>query len=160
MDLKQLQAIGGFVPRSLVKKEIPITRPALLPPEEWGDPDVPERGEGVVNETLTTFIRRRSSADFLEIIEASSHADKMLIAVQLSVCDEEGRPVFSTLDQVRQLAPWLSIPLINAVNEVNTFGEKKSVPRMSSGSGSRSPSAHRASRPAKKRSPKKKGRSG
>ena len=42
MDLKQLQAMGAFVPQKLHKREIEVTRPVPLPAEEWADPDIPE----------------------------------------------------------------------------------------------------------------------
>lgn len=159
MDIAQLQKIGAIIPRTLHKREVEFTRPALKPESEWQDAAVPEESEGTVNESVTVWIRKRSSADFLDIVGAEG-ADRTLLAVQRCVCDESGGLVFSDVSQVRQLAPWLLIPLLNAVNEVNAFGEKKSKPRTNSGSISPSPSAGAVSRSGRKRSARKKGPDG
>lgn len=159
MDLQKLQALGGFVPATIFKRDIPITYRPLTPAESWADPDVPEHEQAPVTDMLTTYIRKRSSADFMEIVNATD-ADKAFLALLRCVVHPCGTPVFADLAQTKQLAEWLLIPLLTAVNEVNTFDAKKSQPRTSSGAASRSPSAAEASRSGKRLSRKKNARSG
>ncbi len=143
MDLKQLQALGAIVTRTLFKKEIPVKRLALKPKEEWANESEPEESGEIVDDTLTTWIRKRSSADFLEMIQAPDR-DKAHIAVLRCVCLEDGTEVFESLDQVKQLKEWLFIPLMIAINEVNRFGLKNLQPRTNSGTNSPSSSAARS----------------
>lgn len=159
MDIKQLQALGAIVTRSLFKKEIPVRRPVLKPAEEWEFPDQPEFTGEIVDDSLTAHVRKRSSADFLEMVQAPDR-DKAHIAILRCICHEDGSEVFESLQQAKQLQEWLFIPLMVAVNEVNGFGLKNSQPRMSSGAKSRSASAVAPSRSGNKRSAKKSGRSG
>lgn len=159
MDLKQLQAMGAIVPRTFYEKTIPIRRPVLKPVEEWAEADAPEKTDKFVDDTITVHIRKRSSADFLEMVTAPDR-DKAHIAVLRCVCKPDGAEVFESLEQTKQLEEWLFIPLMLAVNEVNKFGLKNSQPRTSSGANSRSPSAAGRSRNGKKRSAKKSARSG
>lgn len=154
MDLQKLQAMGAFTPTALFKRDITIRYRPLKPAETWADPDVPEHEDDTVEDRITAFIRKRSTADFLAITTAPE-ADRALMSILLCVCKEDGSRVFDDLEQVRRLQPWFSIPLLTAVNEVNTYSAKKLMPRGSSGSGSRSPSAAGASRSGRKRSRKK-----
>lgn len=157
MDLKQLQAMGAIVPRTLFKKDIPVRHPVLKPREEW-EGDEPEPTGAFAESVLTTFIRKRSSADFLEMIQAPN-LDKPAIAILRCVLQEDGREVFESVEQVKQLQEWMFIPLMLAVNEVNEFGLKNSRPRTSYGMNSPSSSAARS--PKRKRaSQKKNGRAG
>lgn len=159
MDLIKLHAMGAIVPRTLFKREIEVTFCPPLPAESWADPGVPEYEDEPVTQTMTVYLRKRSSADMLEVGEAEG-ADRSLMTLLRSVCTPEGAPVFESIEQVRQLEPWMAIPLLQAVAEVNRYGAKKSTPRTSSGAPSPSPSAAAASRSGKKRCPKKRGRSG
>jgi hypothetical protein len=159
MDLKQLQAMGAIIPRTLFKKEVPVKRPELKPASEWAEKDVPEKTGKWIDDTITVHIRKKSSADFMEMIAAPDR-EKAHIAVLRCVCDEKGAEVFESLEQAKQLEEWLFIPLVMAVNEVNQFGLKNSQPRTSSGAKSRSPSAEGQSRNGKSRSRKKSAPSG
>lgn len=139
MDLKQLQVMGALVPRTLFKKDIPIRRPVLKPADEWANADEPEESGEIADDTVTAWIRKRSSADFLEMVQAPDR-DKAHIAVMRCVCHADGSEVFESLEQCKQLKEWLFIPLMVAVNEVNGFGLKNSHPKTSSGMSSRSSS--------------------
>jgi hypothetical protein len=158
MDLKQLQAMGALVPRTLFKKEIPFRRPVLKPTEEWSNAGEPEESGEFVDDTVTAWIRKRSSADFLEMIQAPDR-DKAHIAVLRCVCLEDGAEVFESLAQAKQLKEWLFLPLMMAVNQVNEFGLKNSHPRTSSGTSSRS-SSGAPSRKLKRGAARKNGRHG
>ncbi|UHQ21885.1 phage tail assembly chaperone family protein, TAC [Lysobacter sp. 5GHs7-4] len=150
MDLKQLQAMGAFVPRTLFKCDIAVRYRPLKPTEEWADPGEPERQEEIVEETITTWVRKKSSADSIEIFQADER-ERPLVAVYRCICNADGSPLFESLDQVHQLEDWLILPLIIEVNKVNHFAAKKSVPKTSSGVSSRSPSAAGRLRNGKKR---------
>jgi hypothetical protein len=153
MDIKQIQSFGGFVTRVLFKKEIPVRRPVLKPAEEWANPDEPEKTGEFVEDTLTAHVRKRSSADFLEMVQATDR-DKAHIAILRCICHEDGTEVFESLAQCKQLEEWLFIPLMLAVNEVNQFGLKNSQPKTSSGTSLPSSSGVR-SRKLKRVAPKK-----
>lgn len=159
MDLKQLQAMGAIVPRTLHKREVPIRRPELKPESEWEEKGVPEGTGEWLDDSVTVYIRKRSSVDFIELVSAPDR-EKACVALLRCVCDEKGAEVFENLDQTKQLEDWLFLPLVMAVNEVNQFGLKNSQPRTSSGAKSRSPSAAGRSRSGKPPSPKKSAPSG
>ena len=161
MDLNHLQAMGAIATRTLVKKEIPIRRPETKPKQDWADPAVPEFVEPktLVDDKLVTYIRKRSGADFVELMQAEDR-HKPFVMILRCVCKADGSQVFESLEQVESLEEWLWIPLAAAAREVNQFGPKKSPPRTSSGASSRSPSAAGRSRSGKRRSAKKSARSG
>lgn len=159
MDIQQLQALGALVPAHLFKREIPITYRPLTPADTWADPDVTEHEAEPVTQTITAHIRKRSSADFLEMVNAPD-GDKPFVGLLRCVVHPDGSPVFADLAQAKQLAEWMLIPLLTAVNEVNTFAAKKSQPRMSSGAGSPSPSAAGALPSGRRQSRSKSGPSG
>jgi hypothetical protein len=151
MDLKQLQAIGAIVPLKLFKREILVRRPELKPRAEWPDPEVPERTGEYLDESMTVHIRKGSSADAIEVANASAR-ERPFVAIYRSICDEKGAPVFPDLETTMQLETWLVVPLFNAINEVQVVGSKNSQPRTSSGVSSRSPSAAGRSKSGKRRS--------
>lgn len=159
MDIKRLQALGAFVPKTLFKREITFKHRPQTDASTWADPDVPEYQDELVEESMTAFIRKRSSADFLEIATSTSR-DASFVAILRCVCDEAGNPVFESIEQVKSLQEWIMFPLLEAVNDVNRYDAKKATPRVTSGSSSRSPSAAGASRSGKKRSLKKSGPAG
>lgn len=159
MDIKQLHSLGAFVPKTLFKREIHFKYHPQTDPATWANPDEPEFEEELVEGSMTAHIRKRNSADFLEIATSPSK-DASFVAILRCVCDDSGAPVFESIEQVKELKEWLMFPLLEAVNEVNRYDAKKSTPRAISGSSSRSPSAGGASRSGKKRSPRKSGRSG
>jgi len=150
--------MGAIVTRSLFKKDIPIKQPVLRPVEEWESPDQPEFTGEVVDNTLTAHVRKRSSADFLEMVQAPDR-DKAHIAIWRCIVHEDGTEVFESLEQAKQLQEWLFIPLMLAVNEVNGFGLKNSQPKTNSGMSLPSSSVAR-SRKLKRVAPKKNARSG
>jgi hypothetical protein len=159
MQLKQLQAMGALVPRTFYEKTIPIRRPVLKPADEWAERDVPEKTGEFVDDMITIHIRKRSSADFLEMMTAPDR-DKAHIAILRCICQPDGTEIFESVEQAKQLEEWLFIPLMLAVNEVNQFGLKNSQPRTSYGAKSRSASADVRSRNGKRRSLKKSAPSG
>lgn len=144
MDLKQLQAMGAIEHRPLVPKKIPVKYPVPNDPATWADPEVaeypdtPEFKDGIFD----THIRKRSSADFIELTSAPNR-EKPFVAIFRCVCNPDGSQLFETMDQVLGLKEWLWIPLMTAVNEVNQFGPKNSRPRTNSGMNSPSSSAAR-----------------
>lgn len=158
MDISKLQGIGAFVPLAVFKREVSISYYPLKPVETWADPDVPEHEAERVVDTITTYIRKRTSAQFLELCGADD-PDKPFLTVLHCIVQADGSPVFEDVDQVKRLAEWMLIPLVRVVSEVNTFAAKKSVPRTSFGAVSPSPSAARSRKP-RPPSRKKSGRSG
>lgn len=159
MDFHQLQALGGIVPTALVRKEIEFTYYRPLPESEWADPNIPETEQSPSTDTAVVFIRKRTSRDFLDIVKAPEQ-DKPFLALFRCVCTEDGAPLFPSLDDAARLAEWMLVPLIGAVNEVNSFLPKAFPPKTSSGATSPSPSAVVRSGSGRTRSTKKSGRSG
>jgi hypothetical protein len=152
MDLQQLQQMGAIVPRKLFKRDVAIKRPLLKPQDEWTDPEVPEKTGEWEDATVTVYIRRGSSADALEIANAPDR-ERPFVAVFRSVCDENGKALFPTIEDAMQLEVWLAFPLFKEITSVTRIGEpKNSQPRMSSGARSHSPSAAARSKSGKKRS--------
>lgn len=151
MDLKQLQAIGAIVPRTLFKRSIEFQYPELRPAEQWADAEVPERTGKLLDGQMDVFIRRGSSADAIEI-SAASDRERPFVAIFRSVCDEKGNQVFPSLEDAMQLATWIAIPLFSAIMAVSGDSPKTSPPRTNSGASSRSASAVGRSRNGKRRS--------
>lgn len=144
MDLQQLQAMGAIVPSRIVKREVKFKRPEMKPEEEWADPEEPEYTDKVFDETMTVYIRRGSSADGLELLQADDR-DKMFVAIQRCIVDEKGNPVFPSFEIASRIKLWLSIPLFNAIAAEGNVGPKSSRRRKSGGATSPSPSADAAS---------------
>lgn len=159
MDLIKLQSMGALVPLTIFKREIDVTYQPFKPKDQWESEDTPEYEDEAVTEKMTVHVRKRNSADMLDVGNAEG-ADRALMTILRCVCQPDGKPVFEDIEQVRRLEPWLSIPLMNVVSEVNRYDAKKSTARPSSGVRSPSPSAAGASRSGKSRSRKKSGRSG
>jgi hypothetical protein len=165
MNLTQLQAMGAFVPQAIFKRDIPITYRPLKPAESWAEPDIPEHESEAVTATVTVHIRKRSSADFLEIVNAPD-GDKPFVSLLRCVVNPDGTPVFTgvaemtPMEQVKNLEGWFLWPLLAAVNEVNSYDAKKSTPRMSGGATSPSPSAAAALRSGRRLSRRKNEASG
>lgn len=136
MDLKQLEAMGAFVPQKLHKRVIEVERPVLAPADGWTDPDVPEYTGDTVKDQMTVHIRLGSSADEIEMSQASSR-ERPFVAIHRFVYTEDGRPVFDSLEQAMSLKSWLVIPLFNAIAGVTSNGPKASRRKTSSGSKSR-----------------------
>lgn len=159
MDFQQLQALGGIVPTALVRKEIEFYSLPLKPAGEWADPAVPEFADEPAKQRATVFIRKRSSRDFLDIMQASDE-DRAFVALFRCLCNEDGTPFFPSVHDASRLAEWMFLPLIGAVNEVNSFDPKPYPPRTSSGIASPSSSADAASVSGSSQSTRKNGRRG
>jgi hypothetical protein len=149
MDFQKLQALGGIVSSALVPKEIKFTRPRT-----------PEEGEGEpITESATIHVRKRTSRDFLDIVKVPE-SERPFLAIFRCVCAEDGTPLLPSVDDASRLAEWMLMPILNAVNEVNSFDPKGFPPRTTSGSNSPSLSAVAASRSGKRPSRKKNGPAG
>jgi len=144
MDLKDLQACGAFVRPKLVKRDVKIKRPVLKPESEWADKDTPEITGDVVDDVVTVYIKRGSSADGFEVMTADRR-DQPFIAIQRCICDEHGNPLFPTLEMASSLQLWLALPLFDAITKEGSSAPKASRRRTSSGAISHSPSADAAS---------------
>ncbi|MDQ3039518.1 MAG: phage tail assembly chaperone family protein, TAC [Pseudomonadota bacterium] len=151
MDLKQLQALGAIVPRGLIKREITFDYYPLKPETEWAESDVPERQDDKTEGRMTVHIRKGSSADAIEVA-GSSERERPFVAILRCICNENGDPVFPTIEDAMSLETWLAIPLFEAINSVSGIGTKKSQPGTSSGAKSRSLSAGDQSRNGKRSS--------
>jgi len=154
MDLNQLRAIGAIKDRSLVKKTITCGHFPFLPEEDWANPNIPEYSTDKVEHTFDVFIRKRSSADSLEVFRTENR-HQAHVFVMRCVLSEKGEQVFPTLEDVESLEEWLFLPLLTAVREVNQLNPKPSPPKTNSGANSRSASGGEASRNGRKRSRKK-----
>lgn len=159
MDLIKLQAMGAIVPRTLFKREIEVTYRPPKAPALWADPGLPEYEDEPITNKIDVWVRKRNSADMLDVSMAEG-ANMALTTILRCICKPDGSPVFETIEQVRDLEPWMSIPLLNVVREVNQYDPKKSTPKTSSGARSPLGSADGASRSGRSRSRKKKGTSG
>jgi hypothetical protein len=151
MDLKQLQAIGALVPPTLFKRKIEFKYPELKPASEWADPDLPEKTGRWLDGSMDAFIRKGSSADAIEVAQASER-ERPFVAVFRSVCQENGEPVFPTLEDALRLEIWLVMPLWAAINSVSGDPPKNSRPGTNSGANSRSGSAVARSQNGKRHS--------
>lgn len=145
MDIKQLQALGAFVPQKLHKRVIQVERPVLAPQDSWADPDVPEYTGENVRDEMTVHIRLGSSADEIEMSQASNR-ERPFVAIHRFIYTEDGKPVFESVEQAMTLKSWLVIPLFNAIAGVTHTLPKASRRKTSSGSKSRSLSADAAPR--------------
>lgn len=151
MDLKQFEALGAFKDRSLVVRTITVTRNPKLPEDQWAEPEVPEYAEEETSDTFDVFVKRRSSADSIELSRVDS---RLLVHYEVFRCivDEKGEQVFPTIDHVLAMEEWLLLPLFNAVAGVNRTGPKHLPPRTKLGASSPSVSGGGRSRSGKKRS--------
>lgn len=158
MNLQQIRALGAISTRPLVPKTITFRYPEPLPVEQWTDaetpayPDQPEMKDGV----LDTLIRKRSASDFYELLRAPPR-EQACVAILRCVCDTDGNPVFGSVEQIDNLADWLFVPLLLAVNEVNSAAPKFSAPKTKSGAISLSPSGGVRSKSGSRRSRKTSG---
>ena len=152
MDLQQLQAMGAFVSNRPVKRVVHFNRPIPVPENDWSDPDVPEFTGEFEAVTMDVFIKRTSSADQIAIARAEAD-DRTHATIQRLIVNEAGAPIFESVEQVKLLAGWMFLPLVNAVQEVTPAAPKArtSIPTTPSGSRSRSRSAVAAQKSGKKR---------
>ena len=124
MDLKQLQAIGAFVPSTAVKVEF-----------TWKKSESEEvKGD--------IFIRRQSFGDFSILVDPERNKDKVsnaeLIAKSLAK-DETGKQDLLTYEQAYALHPGLAAVFVQAIWKANSPEKKGSPAKKSSGMSSSSP---------------------
>lgn len=151
MDIKQLQSLGAISSRNIIKKQITFRYPEPLPADQWADPKAPEYPDNpeIVDGKAEVFVRKRSAADFMELV-SSPDREKGCYSILRCVCNEDGSPLFESYEQVDNLADWMFVPLLLAVNEVNKITPKHLPPRTNSGSTSPSRSGAGRSRSGKK----------
>jgi hypothetical protein len=111
MNLSQLQQLGAFVSTKPIKRTIEVNRPILKPQEEWSDPEAPEFTGETELATIDFFLKRPSSADEIAIGQAPQ-SEQMFVSVCRLVRNEDGTPLFESVDQAAQLASWVLIPII------------------------------------------------
>lgn len=95
MDIEHLRALGAFAAEKPEAKTITVELPD---------------GEAA---TIDLHLKALSAADQFAAAKADPD-DQLFVIVQRLVVHENGQPVF-TLDQVKSLAAWLLIPLMEAV---------------------------------------------
>lgn len=144
MDLKQLQALGAFVPTKPIKRTITVQIPRRTVESTWTDPEIPEYEEGTDERTIDVYVRKGSSADAIEMANAVSRSQPF-VAIFRGVCNEDGSPVFESLEQAEQLETWIAVPLFEAISEVSGKRPKASAPKTNGGASSPSPSEAEAS---------------
>jgi len=132
MDISELQAMGAFVSKKPVKRTIEVTKPVLVPAEQWLDPSEPEFTGETETVDMDVHFRLLSFADQLAASKADD-GDRELVMLQRMIATPDGAPVFESLDQVRSLDNWLVLPLMQAAGEL--LGKNQnSKPATSSGS--------------------------
>jgi hypothetical protein len=151
MDIKQLRSMGLMAPNPLVKQTITIKYRPLKPDGEREDEEV--------EAALDFWIRKFTAADQIAI-HGAPEEERVYVAIQRSVFNEDGTALFPDVDSARELDLTMFGEMMVAINEFNEAGSKKSQPRTSGGARSRLPSADEASANGKSPSPKKKSRSG
>lgn len=95
MDLKQLQALGAFVPTKPIKRTITVQIPRKTDESTWADPEIPEYGEETDERSIDVYIRKGSSADAIEMANAVARSQPF-VAIYRGVCHEDGSPVFES----------------------------------------------------------------
>lgn len=142
MDITQLHALGAIVPRKLIKRTITIKRPELTPADTWEDPEVPEFGDTIVEDTMDVHLRKISSADSIEVLRADER-DRPFVAIARGVHTADGAPLFESVEQAMQLQLWIAMPLFEAIWEVAGMSPKGL--KTSSGTNSQASSEDEAS---------------
>lgn len=149
MSLKELQALGAFVSTKPVKRTVEVSRPIMKPESQWGDPQVPEFTGEHEPATLDICLKRPSSADEIAIAQASKEDQTFVIVCRL-VRNEDGTPLFESIEQAAGLASWVLGPIVAEIDSFAGYRPKKSSPpKTSSGSKSRSHSGAEAQKSGK-----------
>jgi hypothetical protein len=126
MNLKDLEAAGGYVPPEPVAKEI-----------EWTHFDK-EKGEDVTDK-FTVYVRRQSFGDteqlFAKPPEGEQYHALAATYISKSLLFGEAKDEVMTYEQAYQLDPTLGRLFVKAINEVNAElrKPKNSPPPTSSG---------------------------
>jgi hypothetical protein len=115
MDLKQLQELGGFVPK------LPIKRPVTWQPvNDDGTP----KGDEL---TFDVFIRKLSFGALERLFDDKQPIDRQrmsaYIADAVSLGDEGKQRI--SYQQAMELEPTLATALMNAVGEVNSVKKQE-----------------------------------
>lgn len=138
MNLKDLQALGAFVSSKPIKRTVEVSRPVMLPEDEWEDSGVPEFTGDHEAATLDIYLKRTSSADEIAIAQAPADQQPFVIVCRL-VRNADGSPLFESVEQASGLATWVLGPILAEIDSFTGYRPKKpSPPKTSSGSKSRS----------------------
>lgn len=138
LTLDTLKSVGAFTGRP-VEKEI-----------SWM--------QGETEVTATVFVRPLGyQAAVSEVIAYDGKHDSIAGRIAASICDEDGKPVFTAADITGEadqergaLDGRLTVALLAAIHQVNNLGKTTSSPNSkSSGTNLPSPSAPRSRKPRK-----------
>ena len=150
MSLKDLQALGAFVPTKPFKRSIECDKPVLAPEGEWESPDVPEFTGETERVSIDVYFKRMSSADEVAIAQAPADLQPFVMVFRL-VRNEDGSPLFESVDQAASMASWVLAPIVSEIEKIAGSRPKKPSTRPThSGSKSRSGSAGEAPKSGRK----------
>lgn len=122
----------------------------MCPQEEWADPECPEPNGETETVGVDVYFKRMSSADEIAIAQASDE-DRAFVMVCRLVRNEDGTPLFESVEHASTLASWLLVPIVQEIESMAGLSSKKSsTPETRSGSKSRSPSGGEARKSGKK----------
>lgn len=150
MSLKDLQALGAFVPTKPFKRSVECDKPVLAPEGEWESPDVPEFTGETERVSIDVYFKRMSSADEVAIAQAPADLQPFVMVFRL-VRNEDGSPLFESVGQAASMASWVLAPIISEIETITGSRPKKPLTRPThSGSKSRSGSAAEARKSGRK----------
>ena len=124
MSLKDLQALGAFVPTKPFKRTIEFDKPVLAPEEEWDSPDVPKFTGETERVSIDVYFKRMSSADEVAIAQAPADLQPFVMVFRL-VRNEDGSPLFESVDQVASMASWVLAPIVSEIEKIEGSRPKK-----------------------------------
>jgi hypothetical protein len=124
MSLKDLQALGAFVPTKPFKRTIEFDKPILAPEEEWDSPDVPKFTGETERVSIDVYFKRMSSADEVAIAQAPADLQPFVMVFRL-VRNEDGSPLFESVDQVASMASWVLAPIVSEIEKIEGSRPKK-----------------------------------
>jgi hypothetical protein len=124
MSLKDLQALGAFVPTKPFKRTIEFDKPILAPEEEWDSPDVPKFTGETERVSIDVYFKRMSSADEVAIAQAPADLQPFVMVFRL-VRNEDGSPLFESVDQVASMASWMLAPIVSEIEKIEGSRPKK-----------------------------------
>lgn len=118
MDIAQLRSMGAFVSSKPICKTIEVDAPVMKPAEEWEDPDVPEPTGETETCTLDVYLKHISSADQMALANAPKE-DQTFHVMYTMIVNPDGTRLFESVEQVKSLAAWISLPLMLLIGEFN-----------------------------------------
>jgi hypothetical protein len=124
VSLKDLQALGAFVPTKPFKRTIEFDKPILAPEEEWDSPDVPKFTGETERVSIDVYFKRMSSADEVAIAQAPADLQPFVMVFRL-VRNEDGSPMFESVDQVASMASWVLAPIVSEIEKIEGSRPKK-----------------------------------